>query len=217
MKDLHLYSLIGAGAIVAAVYAFNWWQEYRYRKRTQQAFARNQPDVLMDAPRNMVRSGERFEPALDADDDLPTRLELPADEAPIRVEPRPDVRAESRAAVPAPVIPPQQDDGDALAESLLDANIDFIAEVHARDIIAARAVPRIAAPKRVQVIGLTTDGHWDVVNSASSADYTALRLGLQLADRQGPLSAEQLNAFCMAVQQFADEHEAVATFAQRSG
>ncbi|WP_148715894.1 cell division protein ZipA C-terminal FtsZ-binding domain-containing protein [Chitinolyticbacter meiyuanensis] len=219
MTDLQLGSLIAAGGIVAAVYAFNWWQEYRYRKRTQQAFARNQPDVLMEAPRNMVRSGERFEPALDADDDAPARLELPADEAPIRAEPRAEVRSESRAApAPQPVFArDEDDDGDALSESLLDPGIDFVAEVHARDHIPPRAVPPFAAPKRVQAIGLTTEGHWEAVSSASSAEYTELRVGLQLADRQGPLSAEQLNAFCMAVQQFADEHEAIATFPQRSG
>jgi hypothetical protein len=55
------------------------------------------------------------------------------------------------------------------------------------------------------------------VNSTSRNRYLELRVGLQLADRQGPITQEALNAFCMGVQQFADEHEGtVVTFPQRS-
>ena len=59
-------------------------------------------------------------------------------------------------------------------------------------------------------------GSWQIVYGAPNASFNELRVGLQLADRQGPLSQEQLNGFCMSVQQFADGHEAVVTFPQRS-
>ncbi|GAA5786450.1 cell division protein ZipA [Chitiniphilus shinanonensis] len=211
--------MIVAGAIVGAVYLFNWWQEYRYRKNTQRAFARNQPDVLMDTPKNMVRGGERFEPALDE----PTRFEPPATPGATIVPPEPiePQLTPQFAAEPVPAAPPaprprDEDDRDALAESLLDPALDFIAEVHARDNIPAGDVPRFPAPKRVQAIGLTEHDHWEQVGGGSNASYSELRVALQLADRQGALTGEQLNAFCMAVQQFADAHDAVATFPQRA-
>ncbi|WP_375591544.1 cell division protein ZipA C-terminal FtsZ-binding domain-containing protein [Chitiniphilus eburneus] len=223
MTDLQLGSLIVAGAIVGAVYLFNWWQEYRYRKNTQRAFARNQPDVLMDTPKNMVRGGERFEPALDE----PTRFEPPVSPTSTMAPPEP---AEPQYTAPqfapqydaepaaAPVVPRQRDDddSDALAESLLDPALDFIAEVHARENIPASDVPRFPAPKRNQSIGRTESEHWEQVSTSSGASYSELRIALQLADRQGALSGEQLNAFCMAVQQFADAHDAIATFPQRA-
>ncbi len=66
MTDLQLGSLAIGGALVVAVYAFNSWQEYRYRKQAAKAFARNQPDVLLETPQNVVRKGDsqRLEPAL---------------------------------------------------------------------------------------------------------------------------------------------------------
>ncbi|UXY14002.1 cell division protein FtsZ [Chitiniphilus purpureus] len=213
MTDLQLGSLIVAGAVVGAVYAFNWWQEYRYRKQTQQAFARNQPDVLLDTPRNMVRPGERLEPALDE----PTRFALPVDDDAPQAEPAAfEVPPPRAAPQPEPRRTPGiEQDRDALAESLLDPTLDFIAELHARECIPAQAVPHFPGTKRTEVIGLSEAGHWEALGT-SDAQYTELRIALQLVDRQGPLSAEQLNSFCMAVQQFADAQDAVATFPQRS-
>ena len=67
MTEFQIYSLIGAGGFVAAVYGFNWWQEYRYRKQANKAFTRNQPDALLNTPKNMVRKGDgqRLEPVLE--------------------------------------------------------------------------------------------------------------------------------------------------------
>ncbi|GHD61118.1 cell division protein ZipA C-terminal FtsZ-binding domain-containing protein [Jeongeupia chitinilytica] len=225
MTDLQLGSLIAGGAIVAAVYAFNWWQEHRYRKQAQRAFAQNQPDVLLETQKNMVRpvaSGQRLEPMIEP--------VVPA--APVRREPQLDVPevevdddlpafddvAEAPVRVPEPVVKQVElQDVEVLATSQLDASLDFIADIHANEPIAAAEVPQFSASKRVVVLGLTEAGQWEVVSARSNGRYTELRAGLQLADRQGSLTQEQLNAFCMAVQQFADEHEAVVTFPQRSG
>jgi hypothetical protein len=233
MTDLQLYSLIGGGTIVAAVYAFNWWQEYRYRKNSERSFARNQPDVLLDTPKNMVRStgetrrlepmlddarpaSERLEPALAAasaepeheivgEDDIP---DLPAG---FRIAVEPEIPESTVAPAPAP------EESDVLATSLLDPALDFVAEIYAEDNpIDAAAVPPFPGAKRVVVIGCDEQRRWDVVVPRSDARYTQLRVALQLADRQGALSQEQLNAFCMGVQQFCDAHQADAVFPQRS-
>lgn len=244
MTDLQLGSLIVGGVIVAAVYAFNWWQEYRYRREAGQAFARNQPDVLMDTPKNMVRQGEalRVEPLIDEPRLSPSLV----DEAPEPVVGEDDIpplpvglagRAAYQAETPVPAFAPAEpvvrpamqmaqaapavavdDDApaEALAGSLLDPALDFIAEIHAGEPVSAGEVPPFPAAKRVQVIGRTLQDHWETVQSTSRSRFTELRVGLQLADRQGPVTAEQLNAFTMGVQQFADGIEASVSYPQRS-
>ncbi|MEJ2793715.1 cell division protein ZipA C-terminal FtsZ-binding domain-containing protein [Iodobacter sp. LRB] len=239
MTDLQLGSLIVGGVIVATVYAFNWWQEYRYRKQASKAFARNESDALLDVPKNMVRSGEaaRMEPSLERAEPMADRFEPqfaePAfEEDDLPVQPAPAAYAEPRVAPPAPApapapvtilpeVPVQPaatvgDDHDALTSSLLDPALDFVAEIHAIEPIAALELPVFRGSKRVQVMGLLQDRRWEACVPGSRSRYKELKVGLQLADRQGALSSEQLNAFCMSVQQFADEHEAVVTFPQRS-
>lgn len=243
MTDLQLGSLIVGGVIVATVYAFNWWQEYRYRKQASKAFARNQSDALLDVPKNMVRPGEsnRMEPSLDVASPVAERFEpqfaVPEEDDEPAYQPAPVVRepyAEPKivvtpvapaAPVPAPAPAPvaeaapkmtSVDDNEALASSLLDPALDFVADIHATEPVAAAELPAFRGSKRVQVMGLTQDRRWEACVASSRARYKELKVGLQLADRQGALSPEQLNAFCMSVQQFVDEHEAVVTFPQRS-
>ncbi|WP_293932433.1 cell division protein ZipA C-terminal FtsZ-binding domain-containing protein [Iodobacter sp.] len=238
MTDLQLGSLIVGGVIVAAVYAFNWWQEYRYRQQATKAFARNESDALLDVPKNMVRSAgaSRMEPSLEAAEQAPERFEpelvepeleaapaYQAQAAPVRepyIEPIAPVVpvADPASYVPEPVkaAAPVSDDSEALASSLLDSSIDFVAEVHATEMIAAADLPVFRGSKRVQVMGLSQNNRWEACLPSSRSRYKELKIGLQLADRQGALSSEQLNAFCMSVQQFSDEHEAVVTFPQRS-
>jgi FtsZ-interacting cell division protein ZipA len=236
MTDLQLGSLIVGGVIVAAVYAFNWWQEYRYRKQASKAFARNESDALLDVPKNMVRTGEanRMEPSLDRVEPSADRYEPQFAEVELEEEPACQSPAPVREPVVAPlVVSPavakvspevsvpsaaavMGDDHDALASSLLDPTLDFVAEIHATDLIAAADLPVFRGSKRVQVMGLTQDRRWEACVPSARSRYKELKVGLQLADRQGALSSEQLNAFCMSVQQFADEYEAVVTFPQRT-
>jgi FtsZ-interacting cell division protein ZipA len=242
MTDLQLGSLIVGGVIVAAVYAFNWWQEYRYRQQAAKAFARNESDALLDVPKNMVRSAgaSRMEPSLETAELVSERFEPQLVEPELEASPpyAPQVQAAavrepyvepilpvapSVAADPAPYVPepvkvaaPVSDDSEALASSLLDSSIDFVAEVHATEMIVAADLPVFRGSKRVQVMGLSQNNRWEACLPSSRSRYKELKIGLQLADRQGALSSEQLNAFCMSVQQFADEHEAVVTFPQRS-
>ncbi|SFN10686.1 ZipA, C-terminal FtsZ-binding domain [Formivibrio citricus] len=268
MTDLQLYSLIGGGAIVVLVYAYNWWQERRYRKQVQKSFARNQPDVLLETPKNMVRSGEthRLEPIIhgqpkvepkvesktepvipvlravepevpvapahaaepfnaiddeDLDDFVDPEAALAARKVatqvhvePVKPEP---VRQEPQFSAAAPVAHEPEREADEVTSSLLDPALDFIAEIHAGELIPAANVPIFPGAKRIVTLGLRDDDQWEVVHHSGHSRYTELRVGLQLADRQGALTQEQLNAFCMGVQQFADEFDAVVTFPQRSG
>lgn len=242
MTDLQLGSLVIGGAIVVVVYAYNWWQEHRYRQQAQKAFSRNQPDVLLETPKNMVRTGEsrRLEPIIQAREPV-AALEIPPMRAvdPVEkttpslfvdeddlddfVDPQAALAARQAALVsPAPVQtapepqPEPEQEEAVVTTSLLDPVLDFIAEIHAGEQIPAANVPTFPGAKRIVTLGLNDDDQWEVVLHTNRSRYVELQVGLQLADRQGALTQEQLNAFCMGVQQFADEFDAVVTFPQRA-
>jgi len=272
MTELQIYSLVGAGGFVAAVYGFNWWQEYRYRQQANKAFARNQPDALLNTPKNMVRKGDgqRLEPILEpvatsevapqydetrldrAEYDVPELSEahlqaaqhhsysdnMPDDipdmppayrstYAPAVIEDKepalntqPEFVAPIEQAEPsfkaAPPASAEIADEVVLAGSLLDPSLDFIAELHAPEPISAADIPPFPANKRVQVLGLNQNKQWEMLNSTTRGRFKELRIGLQMADRQGALTPESLNAFCMGVQQFSDDLDASVTFPQKS-
>ncbi len=251
MTDLQLYSLVGGGAIVVLVYAYNWWQERRYRKQVQKSFARNQSDVLLETPKNMVRSGEgrRLEPIIHvrepyAESGMPAFRPAGSELSGVPVGVTPDMSDEdledfldpqaarealkvAQATRVEPSVAPQEmstpelstpeQDTDEVTVSLLDPALDFIAEIHAGELIPAANVPIFPGAKRIVTLGMKEDDQWEVVHHSGHSRYLELRVGLQLADRQGALTQEQLNAFCMGVQQFADEFDAAVTFPQRSG
>lgn len=242
MTDLQLGSLVIGGAIVVVVYAYNWWQEHRYRQQAQKAFSRNQPDVLLETPKNMVRTGEsrRLEPIIQAREPV-AALEIPPmravdplekttpplfvddDDLDDFVDPQAALAARQAALVsptpvqtaPEPQPEPEQEEA-VVTTSLLDPVLDFIAEIHAGEQIPAANVPTFPGAKRIVTLGLNDDDQWEVVLHTNRSRYVELQVGLQLADRQGALTQEQLNAFCMGVQQFADEFDAVVTFPQRA-
>jgi hypothetical protein len=92
----------------------------------------------------------------------------------------------------------------------------FIAEIHAKAPISATAMPILSAAKRIRCLGLRPDKQWEVITEGSLGQYDELKIGLQLVDRQGPVTTEDISAFCQTVQIFADECEASAIFPQRS-
>ncbi len=241
MTDLQLGSLIVGGAIVGLVYAYNWWQERRYRQQAQKAFSRNHPDVLLETPKNMVRPGEsrRMEPMIQAGESA-TAAPMPSvsvaeqetrqdpvwsvdDDLDDFVDPQAALAARtamthaSSSPSVQPLVEDEAPEDEAVTTSMLDASLDFIAEIHAKQPIPAANVPTFPGAKRIVTLGLNDEEQWEVLMHTSRSRYHRLQVGLQLADRQGALTQEQLNAFCMGVQQFADEFDAVVTFPQRSG
>src|SRR3990170_7830301 len=68
MGDLQI-SLLGIGAcVVAGVYLLNAWQERQFRRRAEQAFAREHDDVLLQGAAAALEdvAAERVEPRLQA-------------------------------------------------------------------------------------------------------------------------------------------------------
>jgi FtsZ-interacting cell division protein ZipA len=187
MKDLQVSLLIMGAAVVAGVYAFNLWQERQFRRRAEQAFARDHADVLLQDP------------------------VAPQDEQPEgRVEPTIEPHAASptlAAGVPAafPV------------DAAIDPVIDYVAEVGLASAGGGDALHEelraLAAGWGKAVLAEGYDpasGEWREAGGA--ANFSQLRLAVQLSNRAGCIELNRLAAFRDAVEDWVQRNGAVARF-----
>lgn len=175
MSDLHLALLAIGIVLIVAVFAYNKWQEARYRKIADNGLKSGPSDVLL-------HSSARPEPA--------------AEES--RVEPTWSVASEP--ASPAAAEPPTEAPAAAPQAGVLSEAIDFIVPLEASaevpgSLVSAAASGLARFGSRARLEGFGAPGWTSVLPEAS---YTRIRAGLQLADRHGAVHAEELQAFCDA-------------------
>ncbi len=187
MSDLQI-SLLAIGAVViGGVLAFNWYQERQLRKRLGEAFGDTHQDVLLEggAAADAVPA-RRVEPQLDAD-----RAALPPFSA---------------GDVPAP----------PAAMAGIDETIDCVATLSSDTPLTAAQVSELlsgiaACGRSWRAAGFNAAaGKWEEINRAVTAQYSQLRLAMQMANRSGAISAVQLGAFCDAVKTAAARTAAAA-------
>ncbi|MBS1188707.1 MAG: cell division protein FtsZ [Rhodocyclaceae bacterium] len=216
MTELQI-GLIGLGAAaVAGVVVYNKWQERAHRKVAEGMLKTEHNDVLLGERDGSSQPARRVEPTIEAavgeerlepvltaafepgsEESVPPRLE--AEEA---AAPMGDVSVDES---PAPDVPTR----------LLDPRLDFIVVMELVDAVPAAeilhsqrdALQRLSKP--VVWVGFNErTRNWEIFSP--DAAYRRLRIGLQLADRRGPLSDADLNVFVAAMQDLADELLAVA-------
>jgi FtsZ-interacting cell division protein ZipA len=220
MNELQI-SLLAVGAVVVAgVYGFNRWQERKYRRQTESAFAAEHEDVLLKersdhAPRKVDDWGDadfREEPTIAAVD-LAIDEDVPLEDVPLEVvevaEPALATMEETPVAVP-------------MAEShpgvLADESINYVATIVGAEPLAGQAVAEALAQARdpgrsAHLLGLNVvTGQWEEIDGRGNAAYAKLVASLLLADRSGPVSAEVLTGFCETVQAMADGLGCMAEF-----
>ncbi|OHX12792.1 cell division protein ZipA C-terminal FtsZ-binding domain-containing protein [Chromobacterium sphagni] len=232
MSELQIGVLILGGGVIALVFGFNMFQEWRFRKRTHRAFARPHGDVLLDVPKNNVRDGvraDRMEPVLvdeelDRDEDADaSQFEIPAMEPPAwepQIAPRHEPALQH---VDVPVMDEEDEaelamdsaDHQALVVAMLDPSLDFIAEVMFHEPHELAAMPRFNVGKRTQLIGRTERGLWKVAEALPGTRYKQINVSMQMVDRSGSVSEQELAAFCQQVSRFAEDHDAAVSFPQR--
>lgn len=167
-----------------------------------------------------IVSPERIEPVLG---DVPFSVELAT--TPEHDDPVPsEDRAEEVALSPEVFGEPHQEETPPPAQrraapprqvtetQLLSPQADFIAVI---DAVEPAPAARIAEALRdiqarvrkpVRFIGYNEEnGEWEQVYGDSAAEFRHVRVGLQLANRQGPATDEDLSAFSVAVQDLADQ------------
>lgn len=190
ISDFTLALLGVAAVIIAAILAFNWWQERRHRQLAERAFKSDHPDVLFDS----------------ADATRPARLEPTLGDLPL---PDDDV------VIPAPEaivsLAPRQHQPTGLNE-----RIDSVAVILAEAPVTPEQITPfvLSSQKLGRVVhweGLV-GGLWEPLDAALSqgAALKELRLGLQLADRSGPTPKEKFSEFILLAEECANAIVAVS-------
>jgi len=115
-------------------------------------------------------------------------------------------------------------DADEAPRALLDPRIDFIV---AMELVEPVPVEQLFEPQKDVLARVTKpviwvgyherQREWEIIRPDSPHVYRRLRIGLQLADRRGPLSETDLNIFVVAMHQLADELLAVADMSPHQG
>lgn len=192
MTDLHL-ALIAAGILLVALVAiYNIVQERRARGKAEEAFGAPPPDALFEEP------AARREPTLGA---MPAPKPVPPSKVRPFDETMPPVAAEE---LDAPSVPSAE----------VSSRIDTVAVILADDpIMSEQLQPLLDAlethPTATHVEGIV-DEQWHPIDSSPRRSWRELRVGLQLASRDGPLGEEEIERFNRTIADFAAAVQAVS-------
>ncbi len=175
MGDLQLGLLVIGAGVVAAVFFYNKWQERQYRRKAGAGLSVTREDVLMrqggERHRQSVDPLDRVEPLLGSVDPGPARAD----------------RGEFENSGP-----------------LLSEFVDFLVPVKAVEKISGSEVMQAAVGAFGSVSRAVRWEGFDPVRQCWAAlepecRYSMLCAGLQLVDRRGAASAEEVAAFAEAV------------------
>lgn len=179
-------SLVVIGALViAAVFAYNKWQEYRAGRATDETFRSGHPDVLMGektgaGPQPGGGEGPRMEPAL-----APRHSPM-----------------EARGS---------DQEGDP---PLADPRIDYVIELDAREPVSVAALQEAWSGvehrfARRAALAAAADGKWGPLQDHGGT-WRKARAALQLVSRKGVVSESELLEFRSGVETLATKLQALA-------
>jgi hypothetical protein len=203
MSDLQVSLLIIGVIVVGGVTAFNWFQQWRLRRKLEHAFGDKHEDVLLrEDPR---QEQPRLEPQI---------------MAPQRAEP-----ASASAAPPAsPVItpaaraePPPSSHSALPPVPGFDPAIDYVVALDAAEPVSAAGLAELhtraaSCGRRFRVVGYNyATREWEEAGRLSGGRYAHLRLALQLVNRGGAVDLGTLTTFCAAAQDCAARYSATVT------
>ena len=204
MSDLQIGLATLGALVVAAVVAFNWWQERQFRQRGEETFSGRHDDVLLDRP------GVPSAPAMG----LASPPQHSRDEPRIEpgMQPRIEPRLDGASAAAAALFSPASISGVA---DVPRPQIDYIVEIRAGEFIAVDKLVRMqqslpGLSRRISFGGLNYHTKsWETL-ALDDARYTSVRVALQLVDRSGPVNDEHLRSFGEIVKSTAGDMAAIA-------
>lgn len=197
MTELQASLIAIGGAIVVGVVSYNKWQEWRARRSVENAFSPLEEDVLMGP-----RGGERQEPVLGpVGDDAAAHASAHPHDRPEGVHHEADLADPS---APFVEIAPKPFPLDTFIDCVIPLALEM--PLRGEKITAAFHKLRLVGNKHVEVIGETEAGDWEKV--AVAGVYHALQVGVQLANRHGPLSELEYSELVSGLNQLADELDA---------
>ncbi len=184
MSELQISLLIIGAVVVVVMYVYGWWQQRRYRKKFGATFNAGRKDALYSAAKETPPVAEEDAAEIDFSE--------------------PSVSREASAAT----------EPEEVCE--LDMTINFVSVLTLAEPVAAEVLQplwqrRFDFGKLVSACGLKDEGAiWEKLSPESNASYAAFKLGLQLADRAGPVSEVHLSDFQNLVREIAQKLEVAA-------
>ena len=212
MSDLQIGLMILGLLVIGGVLAFNWFQEKRFRQRAEYGIKRPEADVLLGAEEtHSVASDEKWEMRIDPH--LEPRFE---DASPEKKAIAPEIKAtapEKKATAPdnkatAPSAPVAR--GVSRVESLPDVTIHYVAEIRAGEVIPASTIETLEAQLqqtgcKCQLFGYNYHKQaWEQIAGPENW-YTSIKVFVQLVDRGGSVTADQVESIAMLMRSQADE------------
>lgn len=214
ISELQIGLFAAGGAAVAAVWAYNIWQERKHRKAAERLFKGEQADVLLDEVEASPQStdvvsdplsslddmrhepGERLEPTLGLPEQEPESIpEVPA--APSELPAAP-IEAASSMEAPLVVVDNDVSPADPFADCVLRFGLPTA--ISAASVWAEQGTWSAAISKPLMWLGRNPgDAVWSSVSAASVGHYRDWVAALQLADRQGAVSERELVQFLEGV------------------
>ena len=221
MSDLQTSLIIVGVVVVAGVYIFNLFQDRKYQREAEKTFSREAGEqsgvglqkARVEAPIPVGDTTLRIEPQLET---VLSYAEPPAPQEIIKETPPVQPRVIQEKPSPQPRVEV------GIPSTGLDSAIEYIVQVHAGDPLQVQALaPAIARStqlgKAVRWMGLSQESQvWEPLIAERSGVYIELRAGMQLTDRNGAVSDEQLSAFCELIRELAVEQFAIAECPDRS-
>lgn len=164
----------------------------------------------------------------DEEDNEPEFLPEPESASAPVIPPEPAPVQAATLVPSAPVAPPTNNEAvmpvGEVPLVLLDPRIDFVVVMELVEAVPGHqirhsqrdAMARISKP--VVWVGFNErNREWEVIGPDAANAYRRLRVGLQLADRRGPLAEADLTVFVAAMQHLSDELMAVADMGPAPG
>ena len=177
MSDLQIGLLILGLFIVGCVIAFNWIQERQFHKRSEKGFNRPSADLLLD-PKANQRTNEVLEERID-----------PSFE--------PQFEEGAGATVDRTEQQPTQAEDTGSDDSVVDDTICYVAEIRAGEVIPSATISALAQTltgieRKTQLHGYDYHARkWAPVSDPDHG-YTSIRVFIQLVDRTGAVTREEL-------------------------
>jgi len=236
MNPLQISLIAVAILVVAAIVLYNWFQERKYRKQSREMFA-SQQDILVDAQHGVESDTARIEPyleepAMHAQHSAPgtpqmheppgSAASVSATASPVNYQANVGMLREPPSASSRPVSATAAAPLDAaprvreLPASPTDAEIDFEIRLHTADPIPGSAMAEQIersrhSGKHVYWLGYSPlAGGWEEIAGWREDAYSEIVIALQLADRNGAASEDQLVQLCTQARLLASRFNGVA-------
>lgn len=211
MSELQISLAIAGLLIVIGVYAFNRYQERKFRRQSEQDFEGGEEDILLDQQDEDAAYEARREPSIDlggAD-----TLDIPAGEH-VSDDLAPPLRHDTAETA----MPPAVSEKPALA--ILDEVVDFVVAIYPRDPVTASVLPVLEQKfagflRPLRLLGQNVFTNSLELVASGKHTYSKLLIAMQLVNRAGPVGAAELDDFCARAQALADDLAAVIEVPER--